>query len=153
MEQKKFSFLEIKAKIEYFCAYQERCHQEVMEKLQKLGADYEDSQRLVTELISDNYLNEERFAEAFVSGKYRIKKWGRIKIQQHLKQKRISEYSIKKGIACIDEDEYLNNLSSLAERKYRESKGNKWEKMTKTKRFLYNRGYESDLIMDFLNRL
>ena len=153
MNEKSFSFLEIKAKIEYFCAYQERCHQEVMEKLQKLGADYEDSQRLVAELISDNFLNEERFAEAFVSGKYRIKKWGRIKIKQHLKQKRISDYSIKKGLAIIEEDEYQQNLESLAERKYRESKGNKWEKMTKTKRFLYNRGFESDLIMEFLNKL
>jgi regulatory protein len=147
-----YSFLETKNKIEHYCAYQERCHQEVVSKLYNLGADSEDRERLIGHLISNNFLNEERFAEAYATGKFRLKKWGINKIKMYLKQKGVSDYSIKKGIKEIDQDEYLTTLEHLAEKKHSESTGNQWEKLAKTQRFLFNKGYESDLIFDVLKK-
>lgn len=151
-ERKKYSFLECKAKIEYFCAYQERCHSEVQKKLLSWGMDQEQTDNLVADLITNNFLNEGRFAEAFVSGKFRIKKWGRNKIRLHLKQKKVSEYSINKAFAEMDEEEYLETLQELLEKKYREAKGNVWEKRKKTSSFLINKGYEGDLIRESLDK-
>mgnify|MGYP000445181817 CR=1 FL=1 len=152
MKTEGYSFLETKNKIEHYCAYQERCHQEVVSKLYDLGADSEDRERLIGHLISYNFLNEERFAEAYATGKFRMKKWGINKIKMHLKQKGVSDYSIKKGIKEIDQDDYLNVLEALAAKKHTESTGNQWEKLAKTKRFLYNKGYESDLIFEVLKK-
>lgn len=145
----KYALLEAKQKIEAFCAYQERCDQEVRLKLQSWFLYQEDIDILISDLISNNFLNEERFAEAYVSGKFRIKKWGRIKIVQHLKQKRISEYSIKKAIATIDADEYFNTLKALAETK-KISGSNDWDKKIKLKRYLASKGYELDLIHEII---
>lgn len=152
MKTEGYSFLETKNKIEHYCAYQERCHQEVVSKLYHLGADSEDRERLIGHLISNNYLNEERFAEAYATGKFRLKKWGINKIKMYLKQKGVSDYSIKKGLKEIDQDEYLSTLEYLAEKKHSEATGNQWEKLAKTKRFLFNKGYESDLIFDVLKK-
>lgn len=148
----KYSFLEAKAKIEYFCAYQERCHSEVEKKLFDWGLAPDQVDALIADLIQHNFLNEGRFAEAYVSGKFRIKKWGRNKIKMHLKQKRVNEYSIKKSLAEIEEEEYLKVLEELAIKKHREAKGNKWEKRQKTYAYLTNRGYESGLIQDVLEK-
>ncbi len=152
-KQQKYSFLEAKAKIEYFCAYQERCHSEVDSKLFDWGFDREQRDILIADLIQNNFLNEQRFAEAFVSGKVRIKKWGRKKIELHLKQKKVSSYSIKKGFEALDQDEYLEILKGLIERKHREVSGNKWEKRKKVYAYLMNKGYESHLINEMLNEL
>jgi len=102
----KYSFLEAKAKIEALCAYQERCQFEIDQKLISWGFNEEDSSALIVDLIKNRFLDEERFASAFVSGKFRIKRWGRIKIKAHLKQKRISVYSNDKALKEIDPDEY-----------------------------------------------
>jgi regulatory protein len=146
----KYSFLEAKTKLEAFCAYQERCQFEIDQKLKIWGFDYEDRQRLISDLISNQFVDEERFSSAFVSGKYRIKKWGRIKIKSHLFQKHISTYSIQKALLEIDPDEYWNNLIHLTERKFFELRkiNDKWEKKLKITRFLQSKGYESDLIQD-----
>lgn len=113
----------------------------------------EDVNILISDLITNNFLNEERFAEAFVSGKFRIKKWGKIKIKQHLKQKRISDYSINKGLSQIDEKDYLQTMKDLIDSKCRLTKfKNDWDKRAKLKRFLYGKGYETDLIISFLNQ-
>ncbi|MCB9224933.1 MAG: RecX family transcriptional regulator [Crocinitomicaceae bacterium] len=141
----KYSLLEAKQKIEAFCAYQERCDQEVRLKLQSWLMHSEDVDILISDLITNNFLNEERFAEAFVSGKFRIKKWGRIKIKQHLKQKKISDYSIKKAMAQIDPDVYYNTLVELAENKSVTGKS-EWDRKAKLKRYLASKGYENDLI-------
>ena len=148
----KYSFLEAKTKLEAFCAYQERCQFEIDQKLKIWAFDYEDRQRLISDLISNQFVDEERFASAFVSGKYRIKKWGRIKIKSQLFQKHISTYSIQKALLEIDADEYWNNLIHLTERKYFELRkiNDKWEKKLKITRFLQSKGYESDLIQDAL---
>lgn len=145
----KYSLLQAKQKIEAWCAYQERCDFEVRNKLYSWNMDAEHIDILISDLISNNFMNEERFAEAFVSGKFNIKKWGKLKIKKHLKQKRISDYSINKAISQIDEDEYLNTLNHLAENKLVKGKST-WEKKAKIKRYLANKGYENDLINEVL---
>lgn len=147
----KYSFLEAKAKIEYFCAYQERSHSEVESKLYKWGLESDQVNALIADLIQNNYLNEQRFAESYASGKFRIKKWGRNKIKLHLKQKKVSTYSINKAMESLDEDEYRETLSDLADRKHRETKGTKWEKFQKTYKYLVQKGYESGLVQEVLN--
>ena len=150
LSERKYSFLEAKAKLEALCAYQERCSSELETKLFQWRFDREDSDRLLAHLISNNFLNEERFAEAFVSGKVNIKKWGKIKIRQHLKQKHISKYSMDKGIKSIDDEVYSSNLRSLVEKKFRSLSGEKdsYGKRVKIYRFLASKGYETDLIKD-----
>jgi regulatory protein len=145
---------EAKVKLEAYCAYQERCEQEIRQKIYSLGIFGEDVDFLVSDLISNNFLNEQRFAEAFVSGKFRIKKWGRIKIKQHLKQKNISDYSIKKEITKINSDEYWQTLVSLAESKNKliRAKDN-WDKRIKLQRYLHSKGYEGDLIQDAITEM
>ena len=153
MKPQKYSFLESKAKIEYFCVYQERCHSEVESKLYSWGLSSEQVGQLVADLIENNFLNEGRFAEAYASGKFRIKKWGKRKILLHLKQKRVSEYSINKALNDLDEDEYLETIRHLISRKHQETKGNKWEKRKKTLSYLQNKGFESGLVRLQLDEL
>ncbi len=151
----KYSFLEAKAKLEALCAYQERCSYELEQKMRTWGIDSENQSVLLAHLISNNFLNEERFAEAFVSGKVNIKRWGRIKIRQHLKQKFISEYSIKKGLASINLDVYDKNINDLALKKYEMLNREKdsYAKKAKIYRFLSSKGYEMDLIRDCVDPL
>jgi len=148
----KFSLLEAKQKLEAYCAYQERCDQEIRKKLNSWHISGDDVDILISDLIQHNFLNEERFACAFVRGKFRIKKWGRIKIQQHLKQKNISTYSINKGMEEIDETEYLATLTELARAKNRLIKAkDKWDHLAKLQRYLNAKGYESYLIQETLS--
>ena len=146
-----YSFLEAKQKIEAWCAYQDRCHKEVYNKLRTYGLDDEDTNALISHLIEYQFLDEQRFAESFVSGKYRIKKWGRNKIKAHLKQKSIPQVCIDDALKTIDDDLYMKNLKGLAERKWKEKKGSSFEKKVKVQQFLSSRGYEFDLIHDVLN--
>jgi len=153
-EKKQPSFLEAKAKLEWYCAYQERCMQDVEKKLSDWGFYGAQSDNLIADLIVNNFLNEERFASAYVSGKIRIKRWGKLKIKINLKQKKISDYSIKKAFKEIDEDEYLENLNHLAIKKFEQVKGkNQWDKKAKLQRYLISKGYENQLIYEVLNDL
>jgi regulatory protein len=152
--KKQLSFLEAKHKIEAYCAYQERCEKEIVERLNKWGIYGEQADVIIADLISNNFLNEERFAEAFVSGKIRIKRWGKIKIKQHLKQKQISNYSITKALNSIDDELYLLNLYQLIEKKKKDLKvikGVTWENKGKIQRYLQSKGYENDLIFNALH--
>lgn len=146
-----YSFLEAKQKIEAWCAYQDRCHKEVYNKLRTYGLDDEDTNALISHLIEYQFLDEQRYAESFVSGKYRIKKWGRNKIKAHLTQKNVPQVCINKALNTIDDDLYMENLKTLADRKWQEKKGSDFEKMVKVQQFLSSRGYEFDLIHDVLN--
>ena len=138
---------QILQKLRHFCAYQERCHTDVKEKLFSLGAWKKDHDEIISILIQENYLNEERFAIAFAGGKWRIKKWGRVKIKYELKQRGISEYCIKKSLQQIDEEEYLEVLKKLAGEKYVALKDEHWMiRKKKTIEFLVGRGFESALI-------
>jgi len=146
----KYSFLEAKAKLEALCAYQERCQFELEQKLISWGFKEEDRNALLADLITNRFLDEERFAIAFVSGKYRINRWGRIKIRSHMKLKRISEQSIKKGLSQIDPDEYWETVLQLAEKKLADlgSPEDRWQQKVKIIRYLQSRGFEMDLSQD-----
>jgi regulatory protein len=134
-------------KLKHYCAYQERCHSEVKEKLYSLGVWKKDHDGIISTLIEENYLNEERFAMAYAGGKWRVKHWGRVRIKYELKQKQISEYCIKKALKQIDEEEYLRVLNELAEAKYRSLKSDQYlVRKKKTIDYLVNRGFEIPLV-------
>src|SRR6476661_8147393 len=101
-------------KAKHYCGYQERSHFEAKEKLYSFGLHKQDVELVLSQLIEENYLNEERFAVRFASGKFSLKHWGRIKIKYELKQKQVSEYCIKAALEEIDEEEYKNSLMKLA---------------------------------------
>ncbi len=137
-------------KIKHYCGYQERCHSEVKEKLYSFGLWKKDVETIVSQLIEENYLNEERFAQMFAGGKFRMKQWGRVKIKYELKQKKVSEYCIKKGLKEIGEDDYKKALEKLARTKWKTLKGEKnvFVKKSKTMTYLLQKGYESNLITE-----
>ncbi len=144
--------IEALEKAKAYCAYQERCHWEVKKKLKGWNLNSDEIDYVILQLMEGNYLNEERFACAFVSGKFRIKKWGRNKIKLQLKQRQISDYCIRKGMEEIEEEEYMKTLNDLVEKKFNSiTKGKEYEKKYKTLTYLYNRGFERDLIQDALN--
>ena len=148
-----YSFLEAKQKIEAWCAYQERAQSEVVKKLREYGLDTQDTYALISDLITNNFLNEQRFASAFTSGKVRIKRWGRKKICNQLLQKHVAKIIIQEAFNEIDLDIYQENLTFLAQRKFTETKGTLFERKVKTARFLAGKGYEFDLIQDVLEHL
>lgn len=134
-------------KLKHYCAYQDRCHQDVKEKLYSLGVWKRDQDEIMATLIEENYLNEERFAVAFAGGKFRIKGWGRVKIKYELKQKQVSDYCIKKALKQIDEDEYQTQLQKTAVDKYNALKGEQYLiRKKKTMDYLIAKGFESQLV-------
>lgn len=135
-------------KLKHFCAYQERCHQEVKEKLYGYGLTTPEVEAAISALIEENYLNEERFAKAYAGGKFRMKQWGRVKIKYALKQKQISPYCIKLAMSEIDEEDYERILADLVEKQWDALKSEKniFNRLRKTMDFLIRKGYELDLI-------
>jgi regulatory protein len=148
MNNKYYSKEEALQKAKQYCAYQERSHSEVKEKLYSFGLHKKDVDELLSELISDNYLNEERFTIQFAGGKFRIKQWGRVKIKYALKQKQVSEYCIKKALAGIDEKDYNKTLEKLAEQKLKmlKSEKNVFTKKRKLQDHLIQKGFETGLV-------
>lgn len=143
-------------KLKHYCAYQERSHSEVKEKAHSLGLKKFEVEELTTKLIEEDILNEERFAKLFAGGKFRIKQWGRIKIKSELKQKRVSEYCIRKAMMEINEKEYLSVLNKLARKRWGAIKGkgiNLFVKMSKTRTYLLSKGYEPELISEAIKEL
>ncbi|HTD94125.1 MAG TPA: regulatory protein RecX [Chitinophagaceae bacterium] len=134
-------------KLKQYCGYQERSHSEVVDKLYSLGVWKNEHDAILSSLIEQGYLNEERFAIAFAGGKYRIKQWGRVKIKYELKQKKVSDYCIKKALAQIDEEEYLATLKKITEQKYAALKSEQYMvRKKKTFDYLMGRGFEPGLI-------
>ena len=141
-------------RIRHFCAYQERAQQEVRDKLYELGMTKTEVEEMISELIIDNFLNEERFATHFAGGHFRIKQWGKSKIQHALQQKRVSPINIKKALKSIDLDDYQKTLLFLANKKWNSLKGERnLNRMAKTQAFLYQRGFETALIQPILQQL
>lgn len=142
-------------KAKQYCAYQERCHAEVKEKLYSLGLYKKEVEELLSVLIEENYLNEERFAIQYAGGKFRIKHWGRVKIKQALKQKQVSEYCIKKALKGIDEKEYNATLQKLYEQKLKTLKTEKniFIKKRKLQDHLLQKGFETGLVMGLITEL
>lgn len=141
-------------RIRHFCAYQERAQQEVRDKLYELGMTKPEVEEIISNLITDNFLNEARFATHFAGGHFRIKQWGKSKIQYALQQKRVSPLNIKKALKAIDQDDYNTCLLFLANKKWNSLKSEKvLSRMAKTHSFLYQRGFESNLIQSILQQL
>ena len=140
-------------KLKHYCAYQERCHSEVKEKLYNLGVWKKDHDEIISTLIEENYLNEERFAIAFAGGKWRVKQWGRVKIKYELKQKQVSEYCIKKALQQISEEEYLAVLKKMADEKYTSLKAEQYLVRKKKKMdFLIRKGFEMNLVRKVIEK-
>lgn len=141
-------------KLEYYCAYQERCHQEVLQKLKQLGMQQQASDHIIAHLITHNFLNEERFAIAFARGKHRIKHWGKLRIERELKFREISKYTINKAIKLLDKEDYLTNFENLANHKWTSlTEQNLTKKKQKWSGFLIRKGYEYHLIYEKLEDL
>lgn len=139
------------AKAESYCAYQERAQQEVRDKLYEWGMHREDTEAIITDLILTNFLNEERFALAYVSGKFNIKKWGKIKIKQGLKLKKIPEKMIIKALKSIDPGDYQQTLLALASKKLSAiTEKDTFKRKQKLLTYLMGKGFESNLISEVL---
>ncbi|MEO8765419.1 MAG: regulatory protein RecX [Ginsengibacter sp.] len=143
------------SKIKHYCAYQERSHGEVKNKLYLLGVCKENSDQIIADLITENYLNEERFAANFAGGKFRIRQWGKNKITQSLRMKQVSDPNIKKALKEIDEAEYLTTFRKLAEKKMETLSGerNILVKKRKLRNFLLQRGYEINYITEEVQKI
>ncbi len=140
-------------KLKHYCAYQERCHNDVKEKLYKLGVWKKEHDEIIAALIEENYLNEERFAIAYAGGKFRINSWGRVKIKYALKQKQVSEYCIKKAMKQISEEDYMKLLNKLAKEKYAALKADQYlVRKKKTMDYLITKGFETNLVAAVLEK-
>ena len=141
-------------KLRQYCAYQERSHYEVQQKLYELGVRKAEHDEITAALIEEDYLNEERFAIQFVGGKFRMKDWGHKKIYYVLREKKVSEYSIKKALQQIDEEAYQEVLTGLAQKKYESLKDEQWlMRKRKTIDYLLQKGYEPELVTATVNSI
>lgn len=140
------------SKLMKYCAYQDRCQKEVRNKLYEIDAPKESIEDIICTLIEENFLNEERFAASYVRGKFYYKQWGRLKILQELKQREISAFCIKKALTEINEEDYLNAITDLIKKKISPtSKNLDFETKSKIANYLYQKGYENDLIWEAIN--
>ncbi|WP_237274285.1 regulatory protein RecX [Tenacibaculum ovolyticum] len=154
MAKKIFTVDEIKRKIEHYCAYQDRCHKEVENKIKEYSLIPEAREMILLSLMKDNFLNEERFSKSFARGKFRIKKWGKQRIVRELKFRNISAYNIKTALKEINEDEYITTLYELVAKKdklVREE--NVFKRKKKIADYLLYRGFESNLVYEAINAI
>jgi regulatory protein len=139
-------------KIKNWCAYQERSQHETRQKLYSYGMSQEYVESIIADLISENYINEERFSMAYAGGKFRIKRWGKNKIKMALRQHQISDYCIKKALAQIDDDSYTHQLCNVIEKKMKlVGSGSKIKIFQSVLKHAVAKGYESDLVIGKLN--
>ena len=145
--------MELKAAILHYCKYQERCHSEVRNKLYELGCNTPEVEQTIAGLVETGVLNEERFARAFAGGKFRMKQWGREKIKQQLKLRKISDYCIKKAMTEISPEEYEITLNKISSKKIEEIKKDRsiLSRKSKLYRYLVQKGYERDIVADIVN--
>ncbi|MFB0908486.1 MAG: regulatory protein [Spirosomataceae bacterium] len=135
-----------------YCAYQERTQDEVRQRLKDWNVWGDEAEEIISELIQENFVNEERFAKVFAGSKFRVKKWGRRKIMFELKKRRLSDYCIKAGMNEINDEDYYETLQTLIEKKkhdYRKEE-NEYKLNQKVAQFAVGKGYESSLIWEIL---
>ncbi len=141
-------------KIKHYCAYQERSHFEAKQKLYSFGLYKRDAEELLTKLIEEDYLNEERFAEQFAGGKFRMKNWGKVKITYELKQKQVSAYNIRRALQTITNADYFDTLQKLAEAKWQQLRGEQYiARQVKTTSYLMQKGFEPALIQKAIQQI
>lgn len=139
----------ILAKAASYCAYQERTQNEVRERLKKWHVYDDEAEEIISELISQNYLNEERFAKTFAGGKLRIKNWGGIKIKQELKRKGLTDYNINIALSEINQEDYETELTQLIQKKYTHiilREPDPWKQKQKIARYAIGKGFEAELV-------
>ncbi|WP_375584385.1 regulatory protein RecX [Cyclobacterium xiamenense] len=152
--KKKVGFAQAQKKISSFCAYQERCEMEVRNRLEEWGLAPTEADRIISKLREQDFLNEHRFADSFVRGKFGLKKWGKVRIRQELKMRELPNPLIQEAIDAIDGEEYLDTLRFLADRKWKLTREpDLYKKKAKVTRFLAFRGFEPDLIRDAVDWL
>lgn len=153
-KRKTHTLEEARSRLQRYCSYQERSHQEVFQKLKSMNMIPQAIDDIIVSLINDNYLNETRFAKTFVRGKFNIKKWGRNRLQLELKKKNISKINIKLAISEIEDHEYIDTFHALAEKKWEQLEGQKpLVKKKKLADYLFYRGWESQLVYDKIREL
>lgn len=151
---KTYTIDEALLKLQNYCAYQERCHKEVRQKLLGMRMIPEAIDIIIVHLLEHNFLNEERFAKTFVRGKFKIKKWGKYRLTLELKKKDISKFNINLAIRQIPNNEYLEVFNKLAEKKENSiNEKDKWKKKKKLVDYLLYRGWETHLVYDKVNEL
>lgn len=152
--EKFYSVQEATKKLESYCAYQDRCHKEVESKLRTMGMIPEAKDQIIGHLIQENYLNEERFSKSFARGKFRIKKWGKNRIVNELKQRQITKYNITIALKEIEQTDYLETLDILAQKRLSQiTETNVQKKKKKLADYLLYRGWESHLVYEKLKEL
>lgn len=152
--QKHYDLKEATKKLEHYCAYQDRCHKEVVAKLREMGMIPMAIDQIIGHLIAENFLNEERFAQSYARGKFSIKKWGRERIIRELKQRDISAYNLRAALKEIPEEDYLATLRTLAEKRWQQLAGQRpTNKKKKLIDYLRYRGWEAHLVYDMLREL
>jgi regulatory protein len=140
-------------KLQHYCAYQDRCHQEVRKKAISIGVYGDELEEIISELIKEKFLDEERYARSYARGKFYQKKWGRNKIKQELKFRNISGYCIRKAMEEIQEDEYAETLQSIYLKKLQQYTSlPDFEKNNKALQYCISRGYEPELVFVVLNQ-
>lgn len=154
MQKKSLTPEQAKQKALRYCAYQERSHQEVKNKLYELGLRSSEVDEMLSYLITEGFLNEERFAKSFAGGKFRVKKWGRIKIEHALEGKGLTKNCIRIGLKEIDETDYQHTLEELLKSKISElSEGNAFVARDKASKYAIQKGYEPDLVWSTLRTI
>lgn len=152
--KKPWTLVEAKTKLAAYCAYQERCQEEVRTKLAERKIFGEDAENLIVLMIEEGFLNEERFAKAYARGKFNLNHWGKNKIQQELKWRKVSAYCIKQAMKEIDGEEYWQTILKLATRKAQSTKASSPLVLRyKTAAYLMSRGFEADLIEEALSEV
>ncbi|MFL2615411.1 MAG: regulatory protein RecX [Candidatus Marisimplicoccus sp.] len=143
----------VKKKIEHYCAYQERCHLEVTNKLNKLGVFGDELDEYVCYLIDENFLSETRFSEAYVRGKFNNNNWGKVKISRELKLRNISDWNISNALSQINSEDYNTKLRKLCLKLVELNDKSEFELKNKVVKNLSYKGWEVDLVIKTLNQL
>ena len=145
------TYKDVLTKMMKFCAYQERCQLEVRNKLYSFDLTSEEREQIISDLIEDNFINEERFSEVYARGKFNAKGWGKVKISYHLQQKKVSDYCIKKALKQFSKEEYKQKCIEWYEKKDAEIKdSNPFLKNQKIANFLISKGFEKELVFDLV---
>jgi regulatory protein len=149
-----FSYVEIRKKLEHYCAYQDRCHQEVYQKMFSFNLSAHEKEELMVYLIDNNFLNEERFAQSFVRGKHNYKKWGKVRITNELKARNISSTIIKIALKEINDSLYFEMFDDLANKHWETiSENNLMKKRKKFCDYFMRKGWENELIYEKVKEL